>query len=107
MQLLVFAPTYPILPGTAVEVFHHSAEIPAQITELGSLLDRASGDVIRLRPRVLSRHATAVVRVSLGRRGHGAGFPLEVFSTNKDMARLLFRMHGETIAAGIIIEATP
>lgn len=107
VQLLVFAPTYPILPGTAVEVFHHSAEIPAQITELVSLLDRASGDVIRLRPRVLSRHATAVVRVSLGRRGHGAGFPLEVFSTNKDMARLLFRMHGETIAAGIIIEATP
>ena len=34
VQLLVFAPTYPILPGTAVEVFHHSAEIPAQITEL-------------------------------------------------------------------------
>ena len=106
VQLLTFSLVYPILPGTTVEIFHHSAEIPGQIVELINLLDRASGDVIRSHPRVMSRDAAGTVRVTLGRRGRdGSGFPIEEFKTNKDMARVLFRMRGETVAAGIVLEA--
>ena len=32
---------------------------------------------------------------------------MEDYRTNKEMARLLFRMNGETVAAGIIVEASP
>lgn len=107
VQMLVFAPTYPILPGTAVEVYHHSAEIPAQFIELLSTIDRNTGDVLRLNPRVLTRNSAAMVRVALNHRRKGSdGFPIEVFRVNKDMARVLFRMNGETVAAGIVMEAS-
>lgn len=102
VQLLVFQPTYPLVKGTALEVFHHSADIPGELVELVAILDKASGDVVRQRPRVLPHHATATARISLG---GGKGFPIETFRANKEMARLLFRMHGETVAAGIVLEA--
>ncbi|PKI83389.1 Hbs1p [Malassezia vespertilionis] len=101
VQMLVFTPTYPLLKGTAVEVYHHSADIPGQLVELISLLDKGTGDVTKQHPRVLPHHATATVRIALGQ-----AYPIETFRVNKDMARLLFRMNGETVGAGIVIKAT-
>lgn len=107
VQMLVFQPTYPLVRGTALEVYHHSADIPGQIVDLISILDKASGEVIRRQPRVLQHHVTAMARIALGHGARdGAGFPMEDFKSNKEMARLLFRMNGETVAAGIVIEAT-
>lgn len=105
VQVLVFQPTYPLVRGTAVEVYHHSADIPGQLTDLMSILDKGSGEVVRRQPRVLQHNVTALVRVKLG---HGArdasGFPMEDFKTNKEMARVLFRMNSETVAAGIVVD---
>ena len=103
VQLLVFQPTYPLVQGTAVEVFHHSAEFPGEFTELVALLDKGSGEVSKAKPRVLPHHCTAKARLRLG---DGRGLPIETFRENKEMARLLFRMHGETVAAGIVLEAS-
>ncbi|WFD31829.1 hypothetical protein MSPP1_002869 [Malassezia sp. CBS 17886] len=107
VQVLVFQPTYPLVNGTAVELYHHSADIPAQIVELVALLDKSSGEVVKGKPRVLPHSATALIRVALGGAvGRGGGYPMEEFRQNKEMARLLFRMNGETVAAGIVVEAT-
>ncbi|KAI3624238.1 hypothetical protein CBS14141_002666 [Malassezia furfur] len=103
VQLLVFQPTYPLVQGTALEVYHHSADIPGQLVELIALLDKGSGDVLKKKPRVLPQQSSATARIKLG---DGRGYPIETFSKNKEMARLLFRMHGETVAAGIVIEAS-
>lgn len=103
VQLLVFQPTYPLVQGTALEVYHHSADIPGQLVELIALLDKGSGDVLKKKPRVLPQQSSATARIKLG---DGRGYPIEAFSKNKEMARLLFRMHGETVAAGIVIEAS-
>lgn len=104
VQLLVFQPTYPLVRGTALEVYHHSADIPGQLVDLISVLDKGTGEVLRHNPRVLQHNVTAMVRLSLGHGGRS--YPMEDFKTNKEMARLLFRMNGETVAAGIIVEAT-
>lgn len=105
VQLLVFQPTYPLVRGTAVEVYHHSADIPGQLTELISILDKGTGEVVRQQPRVLQHNVTALVRVKLGFGARDAsGFPIEDFKTNKEMARVLFRMNSETVAAGIVLE---
>lgn len=102
VQILAFQPTYPLVKGTALEVFHHSADLPGQLTELVALLDKGTGEVVKDHPRVVPHNATALVRVSLS---HAS--PMEDYRTNKEMARLLFRMNGETVAAGIIVEASP
>ncbi|WFD44338.1 hypothetical protein MPSI1_003005 [Malassezia psittaci] len=103
VQLLVFQPTYPLVQGTALEVFFHSADLPGELTELVSLLDKSSGDVVKKKPRVLPQNSAATARIRLG---DGKGYPIETFSKNKEMARLLFRMHGETVAAGIVLETS-
>ena len=110
VQVLVFQPTYPLVKGAAVELFHHSTDIPAQLVELVALLDKGSGEVIKRNPRVLPHNATALVRVNLrhpASRAGGGGYPLEDFKSNKEMARLLFRMGGESVAAGIVMEVSP
>ncbi|SJX64460.1 related to translation elongation factor HBS1 [Sporisorium reilianum f. sp. reilianum] len=107
-QILVFEPTYPLVAGTSIELFHHSANIAAALTELVSILDKTSGGVIKKKPRVLTKGCTALVRVTVkagGMAGQSSGIPLEDARANKEMARVLMRMNGETVAAGIVVEA--
>ncbi|SOV05679.1 related to translation elongation factor HBS1 protein [Ustilago sp. UG-2017a] len=107
-QILVFEPTYPLVAGTSIELFHHSANIAATLTELVSILDKTTGGVSKKKPRVLTKGCTAIVRVTVkagGMAGQSKGIPLEDAKTNKEMARVLMRMNGETVAAGIVVEA--
>ncbi|KAJ9474783.1 Elongation factor 1 alpha-like protein [Pseudozyma hubeiensis] len=107
-QILVFEPTYPLVAGTSVELFHHSANIAATLTELVSILDKTTGSVAKTKPRVLTKGCTAMVRVTVkagGQAGQSSGIPLEDARTNKEMARVLMRMNGETVAAGVVVDA--
>lgn len=57
-------------------------------------------------PRVLTKGASAEVQIAIrqasfgGSGGRSTVIPLEPFSTNKEMGRILIRRGGETIAAG-------
>lgn len=48
---MVFDLKYPITAGYAVELFHHSRDIPATISSLDALLDKTSGAVTKKNPR--------------------------------------------------------
>ena len=50
-QIIVFDLKYPITSGYAVELFHHSKDIPASISKLEAVLDIASGEVTKKNPR--------------------------------------------------------
>jgi elongation factor 1 alpha-like protein len=50
-QIIVFEPKYPITAGYAVELFHHSKDIPASIARLDATLDRTTGQVLKSKPR--------------------------------------------------------
>jgi hypothetical protein len=84
----------------------HAHDLPATITQLGATLDRATGAVLKARPRVLARGASAEVTIALraaslsGPATRARGVPLEPFAANKDMGRVLVRRGGETVAAG-------
>jgi elongation factor 1 alpha-like protein len=105
-QILVFDVTTPIIIGTAVELFHHSVNVPANITRLIATTDKA-GNVVKNNPRVLQKGTTAVVELTL-RPPTGstryAVIPLETAKENKEMGRVLLRRGGETIAAGVVSE---
>ena len=106
-----------------IELFHHSRDVPATISNLIATLDRASGTVIKKKPRsvlpvdrqqlktdshinsVLTKGASAEVQIvlrttSLSGPSIARPIPLEPFSVNKDMGRVLLRRGGETIGAG-------
>ena len=107
VQLLIFEPSYPLISGTTLELYQNSSSIPATLTELVATLDKSTGAVIRKKPRVLSSGSTVQAVISLQRGGgHGqsSGAPIEEFKNNKEMARILLRRDGETVAAGIVLE---
>ncbi|KAG2362007.1 P-loop containing nucleoside triphosphate hydrolase protein [Suillus spraguei] len=108
-RIIVFDIQLPITTGASIELFHHSRDVPATISKLIATLDKASGLVTKKNPRVLTKGTSAEVEISL-RAGTLSGpslstrpIPLEPFSVNKDMGRILVRRGGETISAGIIV----
>ncbi|WVQ98946.1 hypothetical protein IAU59_006078 [Kwoniella sp. CBS 9459] len=111
-QILVFDLSSPIITGTAVELFHHSMNLPATISRLVSISEK--GQVVKKNPRVLQKGTTATVELTL-RSNNGNGnsnassskapsIPLETAADNKEMGRVLIRRGGETIAAGVVLE---
>ncbi|KAH9921272.1 P-loop containing nucleoside triphosphate hydrolase protein [Amylocystis lapponica] len=108
-RLIVFDIQVPITAGSSVELFHHSRDVPASISKLVSILDRASGVVTKTNPRVLTRNTSAEVQITLraatpsGPSSKAQPIPLETFGVNKEMGRILIRRGGETICAGIVL----
>jgi hypothetical protein len=92
-------------PLGQVELFHHSRDVPATIANLIAIIDRTTGEVVKKKPRVLSKGISAEVQLSLRTMSLSGPYvvrpiPLEPFSVNKDMGRILVRRGGETIGAG-------
>ncbi|KAL1732735.1 P-loop containing nucleoside triphosphate hydrolase protein [Schizophyllum commune] len=109
-RIIVFDVQIPITTGTTVELFHHSRDVPATISKLVATLDRGTGKVLKEHPRVLTKSTSAEVCISLratamtGPNSVAKPIPIEPFSVNKDMGRILIRRGGETIAAGIVVQ---
>jgi len=109
-QIIVFDIQVPITAGTSVELFHQSRDVPATISRLVATLDRGLGTAIKQNPRVLTKGISAEVQISLravavsGPSSTARPIPLEPFSSNKDMGRILIRRGGETIGAGIVLK---
>ncbi|GAA6061469.1 hypothetical protein JCM10212_005672, partial [Sporobolomyces blumeae] len=105
-QIIVFEPKYPITAGYAVELFHHSKDIPASIAKLDATLDKTTGEVVKAKPRMLTKGSSARVTIQLRPSAgiRSSAIPIEPFAVNKNMGRVLFRRAGETVAAGIVLE---
>ncbi|KAF4602370.1 Hsp70 suppressor, GTPase facilitates ribosomal subunit dissociation [Pleurotus pulmonarius] len=108
-RIIVFDIQVPITAGASVELFHHSRDQPATVSRLLATVDRASGNVVKKNPRVLTKGTPAEVQITLRTTASGPSvtarpIPLETFSVNRDMGRILIRRGGETIAAGIVLE---
>ncbi|KAK2466434.1 hypothetical protein APHAL10511_002076 [Amanita phalloides] len=109
-RIIVFDLQLPITAGASVELFHHSRDLPATISKLLTILDRTTGTVTKSNPRVLGKGVSAEVEISLritsisGAASSVRTIPIEPFSVNKEMGRVLLRRGGETIAAGIVLK---
>ncbi|KAH9850047.1 hypothetical protein C2E23DRAFT_905383 [Lenzites betulinus] len=109
-RIIVFDIQVPITAGTSVELFHHSRDVPASISRLISVMDRSNGSIIKNKPRVLTKNMSAEVEISLrnstysGPASRALPIPIEPFSVNKEMGRILIRRGGETIGAGVVTE---
>ncbi|KAH7916812.1 P-loop containing nucleoside triphosphate hydrolase protein [Hygrophoropsis aurantiaca] len=105
-RIIVFDIQLPITAGASVELFHHSRDVPATISKLTAILDRATGTATKINPRVLTKGSSAEVEITLraatlsGPSAVTRPIPLESFASNKDMGRILIRRGGESISAG-------
>ncbi|GAA6028258.1 hypothetical protein JCM8097_006943 [Rhodosporidiobolus ruineniae] len=104
-QIIVFEPKHPITAGYAIELFHHSRDIPATIVGLEAILDKATGKVEKQNPRMVTKNSSARVKIQLRPAVGGRNaIPIEPFAVNKGMGRVVLRRNGETVAAGVVLE---
>ncbi|KAJ3734405.1 P-loop containing nucleoside triphosphate hydrolase protein [Lentinula guzmanii] len=108
-RIIVFDIQIPITSGASIELFHHSRDVPATVSNLIATLDRTSGNITKKKPRVLTKGTSAEIQITLRTQSLSGPsvarpIPLESFSVNKDMGRILLRRGGETIGAGIVLE---
>jgi len=106
-QIVAFELKFPLTAGSAIELFHHSKDTPGVIAKIEATLDKATGEVLKANPRMISKGASARVQIKLRPSGSSAkrsSIPIETFASSKSMGRVLLRRGGETVAAGIVLE---
>lgn len=113
-RILVFSVVIPITKGYSVSnvirpnktlnalhlqvILHHqSLAEQAVITKLISQLNKSSGEVEKKHPRYLRKNSNAIVEITVAKP-----VALELFSECKELGRVMLRVAGTTIAAGLI-----
>lgn len=70
---------------------------PVVVSKLISQLNKSTGEIIKKRPRFLGNNTSAVIEIQVGRP-----IALELYSECKELGRIMLRVGGVTIAAGLI-----
>lgn len=96
-RLIVFNVKVPITNGFPVILHLQSLIEPAVIVKLKSQLHKGTGEVIKKNPRCLTNNSCAVVEIETSRP-----ICVEKYSKFKELGRVMLRVGGATIAAGLI-----
>ncbi|KAK4872556.1 hypothetical protein RN001_014585 [Aquatica leii] len=96
-RIVVFNVSVPITKGYSVVIHHQSLVEPAVITKLINQLHKSTGEILKKHPRCLSNNSSAMVEIQVSRP-----IALELYSECKELGRIMIRVGGVTIAAGLI-----
>ncbi|XP_059621376.1 protein HBS1 [Phlebotomus argentipes] len=98
-RIVVFNVRVPITIGFPVLLHHQSSIEPASIVKLKAQLHKGSGEVIKKNPRCLGNNSCALVEIETIK-----AICVEKYSDFKELGRIMLRVGGVTIAAGLITE---
>ncbi|GBM49231.1 HBS1-like protein [Araneus ventricosus] len=96
-RLVIFNISVPITKGFPVILHYQSLSEQAYVKKLVSQLNRSTGEVVRNKPRCLTKNSSAVVEIEINRP-----ICIELFKEFKDLGRFMLRSGGSTIAAGLV-----
>ncbi|KAL6483091.1 hypothetical protein MHYP_G00079630 [Metynnis hypsauchen] len=98
-RILLFNIEVPITQGFPVLLHYQTVSEPATIRKLVSVLHKNSGEVLKKKPKCLSKGQNAVVEIQTQRP-----VALELYKDFKELGRFMLRYVGSTIAAGVVTE---
>ncbi|GFT52653.1 HBS1-like protein [Nephila pilipes] len=96
-RLVIFNISVPITKGFPVIFHYQSLSEQACVKKLVSQLNRSTGEVLKNKPRCLTKNSSAVVEIEVNRP-----ICIELFKEFKDLGRFMLRSGGSTIAAGLV-----
>ncbi|XP_052274805.1 HBS1-like protein isoform X1 [Dreissena polymorpha] len=98
-RVVLFNLEVPITRGFTVIFHYQTVTEPAILKKLVSQLNKSTGEVVKNRPKCLTKNSSAVVEIELE-------YPVcvELYKDNKELGRFMLRSSGHTIAAGLIEE---
>lgn len=97
VRILVFNVRVPITIGFPVLLHHQSLIEPATITKLKAVLHKGTGEVQKKSPRCLGNNSCALVEIECSKP-----ICIEKYSNFKELGRVMLRVGGVTIAAGLV-----
>ncbi|XP_041974061.1 HBS1-like protein [Aricia agestis] len=98
-RLVVFNVKVPITKGFSVLIHHQSLVEAANIVKLKALLNKSTGEVLKKKPRCLGNNSVAVVEIEVCRP-----ICIEKYKDVKELGRVMLRVSGVTIAAGLVTD---
>lgn len=98
-RLVVFNVKVPITKGYPVLIHHQSLVESANIVKLKALLNKSTGEILKKKPRCLGNNSVAVVDIEVCRP-----ICIERYKDVKELGRVMLRVAGVTIAAGLITD---
>lgn len=100
-QIVVMDPQVPLIQGSRLLLHYHAISQPVIITKLSCIIDKATGEVLKEKPRVIGKSQVAKVEIMVD---ESKAICLETFKDCKELGRFLLRRQGKTVAAGIILD---
>uniref|UniRef100_A0A3Q3XD34 HBS1-like protein n=1 Tax=Mola mola TaxID=94237 RepID=A0A3Q3XD34_MOLML len=98
-RILLFNIEVPITQGFPVLLHYQTVSEPATIRKLISVLHKSSGEVLKKKPKCLTKGMNAIVEIQTQRP-----VSLELYKNYKELGRFMLRYVGSTIAAGVVTE---
>ncbi|XP_061097410.1 HBS1-like protein isoform X2 [Conger conger] len=98
-RVLLFNIELPVTQGFPVLLHYQTVSEPATIRKLVSILHKSSGEVLKKKPKCLTKGQNAVVEIQTQRP-----VALELYKDFKELGRFMLRYVGSTIAAGVVTE---
>lgn len=98
-RIVVFNVKVPITRGYPVLIHHQSLVESANIVKLKALLNKSTGELMKKNPRVLGNNCVAVVDIEVCRP-----ICVERYKDVKELGRVMLRVAGTTIAAGLVTD---
>lgn len=98
-RIVVFNVKVPITKGFPVLIHHQSLVESGHIVKLKSSLNKSTGEVLKKKPRCLGNNSVAVVDVEVCRP-----ICIETYKDVKQLGRVMLRVAGVTIAAGLVTD---
>lgn len=96
-RIVLFNLERPITRGYTVVLHYQSMTEPAIIKRLVSQLNKSTGEVIKNKPKCLTKNSSAVIELEFEKP-----ICVELYKDNKELGRFMLREGGHTIAAGLI-----
>ncbi|XP_058823251.1 protein HBS1-like [Topomyia yanbarensis] len=98
-RIVVFNIKVPITMGYPVLLHHQSLIEPAIIYKLKAQLHKGTGEIVKKNPRCLGNNSCALVDIEFQR-----SIGMERYADCKELGRIMLRVSGVTIAAGLVTD---
>nr|XP_015203453.1 PREDICTED: HBS1-like protein isoform X1 [Lepisosteus oculatus] len=98
-RILLFNIDVPVTQGFPVLLHYQTVSEPATIRKLVSVLHKSTGEVLKKKPKCLTKGQNALIELQTQRP-----VSLELYKDFKELGRFMLRYVGSTIAAGVVTE---
>ncbi|KAI9554905.1 hypothetical protein GHT06_020183 [Daphnia sinensis] len=96
-RIVIFNIDIPITKGYPVVIHYQSLSEAATISKLIAQIHKSTGEVVRKRPRCLTKQTSGLVEIEISRP-----ICMELYKDYRELGRFMIRANGTTIAAGLV-----